>query len=190
MKLISRFSAVAILATTLWTTTLSAKECVNIKDVDVMWTSYKTLAKVGVSGTFEDVTLHTAKNTPSVKDALKGSSVQLDMNKIDAKEDVKTNNILKYFVANLSDTKIDAKIVKVYADSLDINISLNGKEQVIPMSYKIEGEKVVAKGVIDALDFKLSPALEVLNTNVVGHLNKGWYDIPVSFNLNLLKKCM
>lgn len=189
MKAIKKISTIALLCTALGASTLSAKECVNLNDVKVNWTSYKTLAKVGVSGTFSDVKFESSKNSASIKDALKNSSVNIDIKNIDAKAAIKTNNILKYFVSNLKTTNIEAKIVDVYSSSLTAKITLNGKSQTIPMNYKVKGDEIFAKGVLDALDFDLAPALKVLNTEVAGHQNKGWYDIPVNFTINYSKKC-
>jgi hypothetical protein len=180
---------VLTLSSALLISSLSAKECVNINDIEVNWTSYKTMSKVGVSGTFSKVDLLTEENKDTLKEALLNSFVKINLKDIDAKAEIKTNNILKYFVSYLDDSIIQAKIVSVYKDSLEVEIFLNNKRNIIPMNYKKDANKIIAKGVIDALDFDLSPALKVLNNNVAGHLNKGWFDIPISFDLSYNNKC-
>lgn len=177
------------LGSLLFATTISAKECINLSKLDVKWTSYKTLEKVGVSGGFSKVDLITEKNEDSLKEALLNTMVKISLKDIDAKAAIKTNNILNYFVKHLDNTNIQAKVVSVYTNSLDMEIFLNNERKIIPMKYKKENGKIVATGVIDALDFSLAPALKVLNTQVAGHLNKGWYDIPLSFTLNYSNRC-
>lgn len=173
----------------IFSSTLSAKECVNLDKVNVKWTSFKTLEKIGVSGTFKKVQLSSKENSSSLKEALESAKVKINISDIDANAAIKTNNILKYFVTNLETKNIDAKIKNVYDKSLEIELYLNGKKQIIPMSFTNKNNTIMAKGVIDALDFNLSPALKILNTEVAGHLNKGWYDIPIYFNLAYLKEC-
>lgn len=189
MKTISKISLAALLTVALGSN-LSAKECIHLDNAQVNWTSYKTLEKIGVSGTFSKVELQASKNTMDMKNALLNTAVKIDIKNIDAKAEEKTNNILKYFVSNLDNTTINATIKEVYENTLNVEIVLNNITKIIPMSYKIENGKVVSNGVIDGLDFNLAPALKVLNTQVAGHLNKGWYDIPVNFSLNYKNNCM
>ena len=189
MKAIAKISTISILCASLFASSLSA-QCININKADVNWTSFKTLSKVGVSGTFKEVKLETKKNASSTKEALLNSSVKISMKNIDAKADEKTNNILKYFVANLENEKIKAKVINVYDETLDLTITLNGKTKTIPMKYVIRENNIVSSGVIDALDFDLAPALKILNTEVAGHLNKGWYDVPVGFELSYNTTCL
>lgn len=169
--------------------TLSAKECIDMKSVSVGWTSYKTMAKIGVSGTFKDVTFMPSKNRADIKHALVGTSVKLNIQDIDAKAAIKTNNILKYFAPKLATQKIDAKIVSLDDKRLNLEIILNNKKQTVPMSYSIDGGVVVAKGVIDARDFGFVDALTNLNTHVAGHQNKGWLDVDISFELVYEDSC-
>lgn len=179
----------APLATFLLSSTLNAAECVNIKNVNVGWTSYKTLAKIGVSGTFDNVKLTKSKDTANLKSALEGTSVLLNISNIDAKAAIKTKNILTYFAPKLTNGAINAKIVKVGEKGLTLAITLNGKKQLIPMKYTVNGGVVSANGVIDARDFGIENALKNLNKNVPAHKNKGWLDIAINFKLTYTNKC-
>lgn len=178
-----------ILLATLLFTSLNASECVNIESVNIGWTSYKTMAKIGVSGTFNDVKLTKSKDTSTINSALIGTSVAINMQSIDAKAAIKTTNILKFFAPELSTQGINATIVKVGAKSLALEIMLNGRKQVIPMKYTLDGGVMSASGVIDARDFGIEGALRNLNKNVAGHRNKGWLDIAINFELIYTNKC-
>jgi len=130
------------------------------------------------------------KNALNVKTLLKDSSVYISLNSIDAKSEIKTVNIKKYFVSNLSSKDIKAKILEVDDKTLGVSIALNGVTNTIPMNYEVKNGKVIAKGVIDARDFKLENSLKILNKNVAGHLNKGWLDISISFEIDTINKCI
>lgn len=169
--------------------TLNANECININKIQTKWTAFKTLEKIPVSGTFNKIELITQKNKSTIKDALLDAYAKIDFKNIDAKSKDKTNNILKYFVSNLENTTIEAKIIRVYIKTLDIELTLNKNRKVIPMKYKVAQNKVIVKGVIDIQDFNLLPAFKVLNKQVAGHQNKGWSDIPIKFELFYTKSC-
>ena len=177
------------LALSLLTSSLLAKECINIKKVNVGWTSYKTMAKIGVSGFFKDVKLTTSKKHSDIKSALVGTTVQLNMANIDAKAAIKTSNILKFFAPKLASQTINATLVTMNEKSVDVKITLNGTTQTIPMNYTMDGGVIQAEGIIDARDFLMVDALKNLNTNVAGHKNKGWLDIAINFELLYEDSC-
>ena len=177
------------LSVALLSSSLLAKECVEIQSVNVGWTSYKTMAKIGVSGVFKNVQLYKSSQTQTIKSALQGTSVQLKFSNIDAKAAIKTSNILKYFASKLSSSDIKAKIIKVGDKFLDLEVVLNNKKQIIPLSYTLDGGVMQAKGVLDARDFALTSALKNLNSHVAGHKNKGWLDIDISFELIYTDRC-
>ncbi len=167
-----------------------AKECYNAQGIDVTWTSYKTLAKIGVGGNFSDVTLGVVnKNASDIKTLLTGSSVQTTLDSIDAHLALKNSNIATYFTANLDAKSISAKIISVTNKGLQLEITLNKITKVIPMKYTVAEGKVHAEGVIDALDFRLIRALRTLNTNVAGHKKKGWNDISIGFDMSVTSTC-
>jgi len=182
--------SVSVLVCVALSKTLSAKECVNIKKLDVNWTSYKTLEKIGVSGHFNNVNIKSKQNASNINHLLLNTTVNLNMSHLDADNDMKNSAINKFFVNNLSTKNVSANVVSLYEKSLDVKIMLNGVTKVIPMKYTIDEGKIKAMGVIDALDFGLASALKILNTAVAGHLNKGWYDIPISFDITYNTKCI
>ncbi len=174
----------------LFSANVQADICVDKNEIDVKWTSFKTLSKIGVSGHFNNIKLRiNTKNNTDVKSLLKDAKVSIELESIDANSDVKTINIKKYFVNNLSSKTIEAKIINIYDKSLEVRIRLNGVTKNIPMSYVLRDNVINAKGVIDGQDFELSKALKILNTNVAGHLNKGWNDISISFIIKTNNRC-
>ena len=163
---------------------LQAAECYNAKTIDVTWTSYKTMAKIGVGGNFSDTALEgLTKNAPTAQAMLKDAKVTLSLKKLDAHNPTKNSNIAEFFVSNLSSEAIRASIVSIDKKKLIIAITLNKKTLNIPMNYIQNASHIKAEGFIDALDFDLVPALRTLNKNVSGHKNKGWNDISIAFDI-------
>lgn len=170
-------------------TSLNASECIDIKSVNIGWTSFKTMAKIGVSGTFDKLKLIKSKDTSTINSALVGTTVELNMQNIDAIAAIKTSNILKFFTPKLSTKGVRATILKVGEKSLALSLYLNGRKQIIPMKYTLDNGVMKASGVIDARDFGFEDALRNLNKNVAGHRNKGWVDIDINFELIYTNKC-
>jgi hypothetical protein len=169
---------------------LSAQECYNSNTIDIKWVSYKTLAKIGVGGNFSKNSLKILhKDAPSLKEMLTDATVKLSLDNLDAHNSAKNSNIATFFVANLLTKKSSATIVSVDNKQLTVAITLNKKSLNIPMNYRVEGDKIIASGVIDALDFDLVPALRTLNKNVAGHKNKGWNDIAIAFTMPFTTNC-
>jgi hypothetical protein len=177
------------LTAALMLTSLHASECVDLQTVNVGWTSYKTMAKIGVSGTFNDVKLLKSKDTSTINSALVGTSVDINMQNINAKAAIKTSNILKFFTSQLSTTGVRATIIKVGEKSLALKLLLNGRKQIIPMKYSVENGLIEASGFIDVRDFGMGKALRNLNKNVAAHRNKGWSDIAINFKIIYTNKC-
>lgn len=166
------------------------KSCYNSTNFDVTWTSYKTLAKVGVGGNFSDKKLNISnKNAQDVKTLLQDAHVSLTLDKLDAHMKLKNDNIATFFTANLAKTEVLATITSVFDKRLELKLTLNGTSKILPMNYTVKDNKIEAKGVIDALDFNMTEALNELNTKVAGHLNKGWNDINIGFTMDISKTC-
>ena len=190
MKNIIKKSAVTLMALAVLGSVVDAKECFNTDKIDVTWTSYKTLAKIGVGGNFSKVDLKVAnKDAVDVKKMLLDAEITTSLEVLDANMDVKNINIAKFFTANIDDKTVVAKVVSGTDNKLGVSITLNKVTQTIPMSYTVEEGKIKAIGVIDGLDYKLVPALGILNMNVGGHKKKGWNDIRIGFELSFASGC-
>jgi len=183
-------SALSLMVLAVLGTAVEAKECFNTNKIDVTWTSYKTLAKIGVGGNFSKVDLKIVnKDASDVKKMLLNAEIRTSLEALDAKMDLKNSNIAKFFTANLADKVVIAKVILVTNKKLDVSITLNKVTKTIPMSYTVEKGIVKATGVIDGLDYKLVPALGILNMNVAGHKKKGWNDIAIGFELPYDTSC-
>lgn len=190
MKTIMKKSALSLITLAVLGSTAYAKGCYNAQNIDVTWTSYKTLSKIGVGGNFSKVDFSTKhKEAKTINDMLVGAKIETGLADIDAHMDLKNNNIAEFFTAHVKNKAIQAEIISVSTKSIEVDITLNDTTIRIPMKYTIEDAKVKATGVIDGFDYGLLPALNSLNTNVSGHLNKGWTDIDIGFELPYTNTC-
>ncbi len=162
-------------------------------DMNVSWKAYKTFAKLGVAGKFTLVNYKpNKKDGKNFKELLIGSTVSIDISKIDTNNEGRDKTLVENFFGKLSGKSIEAKIVAIKADkrekgkpytgSLDVNITMNEKTLQIPMSYIYEKENFKAKGTIDLFDFKAESALSSINKSCYDlHKGKTWSDVSISF---------
>lgn len=159
------------------------------KDFSMSWTAFKTPLKVGVSGTFDKNAFHSTSNS-DINSTLVGSSVSIPTSSVNTKNEGRDKTLVKSFFSVLEGEKIDATIVKVESTSLDVQISLNGVEKIIPMSYNIDSSTLYAKGFIDLADFSGLKALKSINKACYDlHKGKTWSDVEITFTLNITKNC-
>jgi len=88
-----------------------------------------------------------------------------------------------------SPEKIMATISAVNEDSLDLDVTMNGVTKTLPMSFTVEGGKLVAEGKLEILDFA-PKAFKSLATTCSGfHQGKSWSDIDLKFQVPVEKSC-
>jgi len=168
---------------------------VQSNDMNVTWKAYKTLAKIGVGGAFTNVTYKaTKKEGKNFQELLVGSTVSIDLTKIDTKNSGRDKTLVENFFGKLKGATIDGKIVSIKADpkengkiiyhgGVDVNISMNGQSVIVPMRYDYKKENFKAKGTIDLFDFLANDALKSINKSCfVLHKGKTWNDVSIEFS--------
>jgi polyisoprenoid-binding protein YceI len=166
-------------------------------NIKVTWKAYKTLAKLGVAGEFTAVnyTPH-KKEGKNFKELLVGSTVSIDISKIDTKNEGRDKTLVESFFSKLSGKSIEGEIVSIkankrekgkpYTGTLDLNISMNETSLLIPMNYIYEKENFKAEGIIDLFDFKAESALSSINKSCYElHKGKTWNDVSISFQTTI-----
>ncbi len=92
------------------------------------------------------------------------------------------NNFFKKFDKDIG--KIDVKIVKVGASSMDVEVKMNGVTKVLPFSYKEEGGMIKANGKLDILAFGTNKAWTQFSAVCRGfHKGKSWNELDVFFEV-------
>ncbi|MCG3714754.1 hypothetical protein L5F64_04145, partial [Aliarcobacter butzleri] len=80
--------------------------------------------------------------------------------------------------------KVDVKIVKIAANSMDVEFKMNGVTKVIPFSYKTEGDTIKATGKLDVLAFGVDKAWAQFTAVCKSfHHGKSWNEIDINFEV-------
>ena len=74
----------------------------------------------------------------------------------------------------------------VSKDVITMDLMLNGKKKEIPLTYKMDGMKLVATGHMDILDFGMSKQLSAINKACYAlHEGKTWSDVSLTLETTL-----
>ncbi|MFW2600222.1 YceI family protein [Aliarcobacter butzleri] len=93
-----------------------------------------------------------------------------------------SNNFFKLFEKDAG--KVDVKIVKIAANSMDVEFKMNGVTKVIPFSYKTEGDTIKATGKLDVLAFGVDKAWAQFSAVCKSfHHGKSWNEIDINFEV-------
>ncbi len=178
------------------TFSLADTECIAVdkKTVEVSWKAYKTPAKLGVGGIFDDVVYRAeTKEARGVSTLLLDASVTIDTQKVNSKNEGRDLKLVNNFFKMMRDEKITAKVISVKEvnekeGTMILDISMNGIIKHIPMNYTYKKGLVKAVGYIDIFDFQASKALSSINKACFDlHAGKTWNDVTIGFELNVNK---
>ncbi|MDD3592633.1 MAG: YceI family protein [Sulfurovum sp.] len=155
------------------------------ESVEVGFTAFKTPAKIGVNGSFNTVEITGKRSAGSVEEMLTGLGVKIETKSVNSGHDGRDRLLVSDFFLVQFIHAIQARIVIVKADSMVVDITMNNKTVSVPMVYKKEENKVMAKGYIDLSDFDMLPSLKGINTACYDlHEGKTWQDVEVGFLLH------
>jgi len=156
----------------------------DVTGVNVKFTAFKTLAKIGVSGGFDSVEILNKKSSQNIEEMLKDLSVKIQTDSVNSGNETRDKKLVDSFFNVQFNHKITAKIVTVKPDGLVVEISMNNKTVQVPMTYKQQENTITAKGYIDLGDFDMLSSLQGINKACYElHEGKTWQDVEVSFVL-------
>jgi len=165
--------------------------------VTVAWMAFKTPAKKGVSGVFDN-----SKYTPIAKEGknfreiLVGSKLSIDTSSVNSKNKSRDAKLVKFFFEKMSSKKIEAKILAIKADKrvknkprtgvVTLEITMNNITKKVPMKYNYANSIFSAKGFIDLFDFSANKALASINKACFDlHQGKTWNDVTIAFSTHI-----
>jgi len=168
---------------------LYANEChYEVKKLDIEWEAYKTPLKIGVKGTFDNLTVN-ANDKSSQKSFLQTATIKINTSDINSKNSIRDAKLVKFFFDVQNVKNITIKSVSLQHNILMLDITMNKMTKQIPMKVEFDDE-IEAKGHIDLADFKMLPALQSINQACFDlHKGKTWQDVEIEFEMELQKVC-
>ena len=198
----------ALIASTLLLSHSSFAKCtyeMDAKTVQVNWTAFKTVQKVGVTGSFTDPKVTgKLKKTGTLADLLNQLKAEMVADKADQ---IHTGNpgrdqtlIEHFFGLFKNKSMIKGAIAKTTgtdtAGDFELRLTMNEKTVAVPMHFTRDATgKLDAKGEIDVLTVGLDGALsdlhkscEVLHKGADG-VSKTWPNVEIKLSSMISQKC-
>ena len=185
---------ISTLGLALMTSSLYAGVCSDKLKYDFTFYGAEDKSYVVTKNTFKTAT----SNFPSEK--LLNATLNIDAFSIDTSADLNngatkwpaamvtvrnnniSNNFFKLFEKDAG--KVDVKIVKIAANSMDVEFKMNGVTKVIPFSYKTEGDTIKATGKLDVLAFGVDKAWAQFTAVCKSfHHGKSWNEVDINFEV-------
>lgn len=152
----------------------------------VGWTAFKTPAKIGVKGNFDEVKFVPAsKMAKDVKSFLVGGTIEIATSSVNTKNKGRDANLVGFFFDKLSGDKITGKVLSVNTkkSAVVVELTMNGTTKATPLKYSVKDGKLTAKGHIDMLDFQANAALASISKKCfAAHKGKTWNDVDIRFS--------
>lgn len=165
------------------------------------WTAYKTTAKVGVGGTFNEIKVLGGEKSSKITDVLKSIKFTIPTNSTNTTNADRDKKIIEHFFGVMQGTDlIIGQVANVEGDdksgTCNIYINMNGIEQEVPFAYTVdENAHVVLDGEIDMNNWNGQAAIDSLNT-LCYDLHKGedgesklWPNVTIKIETTLKKTC-
>ncbi|WP_072681222.1 YceI family protein [Arcobacter sp. LA11] len=152
-------------------------------ELGVKWTGYKTEKKAPVSGTFNDIKLD-IKSSDDLSTFLKSSMVTIKSSSLESKNPGRNLNITSTLFSLATAKIIEGSISEVneMKKSLTLNVTMNKVIKSVPMAYEMTDGKIIAKGVIDILDFDMKSSFMAFAKKCGAlHQNKSFSDVAIEF---------
>lgn len=147
------------------------------------WTAFKTPAKVGVKGSFNNVNLD-FKISDSQESLLKSSTLNIVTANVNSNNPGRDAKLVNSFFMVQGVKTIDAKILNVSNNSADVEISMNNIKKVITMNLITNNNTMKLQGEINLADFKMLPSLDAITKACYElHQGKTWQDVALEFNI-------
>ncbi|MFI5390529.1 MAG: YceI family protein [Bacteriovoracales bacterium] len=171
-----------------------AKTCTfttNPKNIKVTWTAYKTPQKVAVNGTFEDIKFEGPMSGKSIDEIVKSSTFLIKTDSVDSKDKARDMKIAQFFFKKMTgEAAISGKVTSMDKETINLEITMNGKSVTVPMSYKIKKSKLSAKGELDVLNFGMEESLKsITQACSEKHEKKTWSEVGLALQASFKKSC-
>lgn len=150
------------------------------------WTAFKTPAKVGVKGSFSDITLTNTKEGKTVEESLEGAKFSIDVTKVATGDASRDEKLKTFFFLSLAKPGITGSFGKFEQGKVLVNLTMNGKEVSKTFTYSVSGNELTLTGKIDIVsDFGAEASLKKLNEACFElHEGKTWSDVELEAKIS------
>jgi hypothetical protein len=160
------------------------------------WTAFKLTEKIGVDGTFDDITVNANNESEDMFAVLAGATFEIAVGSVNSQDDVRDPKIKNSFFGNMTDTEmITGTVNSINETTASVTVNMNGVSADYEGEVKVEDMTITMLTTIDILDFEAQTSLDSLgvvcaekHTGEDG-VNKFWSDVNIAVKTTLVKNC-
>lgn len=162
----------------------------------VSWTAFKTTAKVGVGGKFDQFTISGVEVSEDPTKVFANAKFEIPVGTVNTENPDRDKKIVDHFFGTFTDTEsITGAVSHIDGDSATFSIEMNGVGNEVTGHFSVEGETVTLSTTIDLGNWQGEAAVKALN-DVCNDLHKGedgvsklWPNVDVKIVTTLTKEC-
>jgi polyisoprenoid-binding protein YceI len=166
----------------------SNAQCIDLDNMSITWTAFKTMKKTPVTGSFTAFEVEQLTPAKDFKSQISSLKITIDPLKISTNNPIRDGNIAQYFFAYIG--KIHLKTLRVNKKWIKMSIRMKGKKKTIPFRFTRNeaNSSITAIANIDILDFGLSKELSQLNKQCFSmHEGKTWSHVETKVSAKIIK---
>lgn len=160
----------------------------DVAAANVKWTAFKLTERVGVSGTFHEVSV-TAGGEGSVENILTNGTFSINTSSVDSKDSIRDPKVRETFFGTFNTPTITGKIVSASGGSGQVELMMNDMANTVPFTYATSDSELVLNASIDVTNWNgadaimaLNSVCELLHTGADG-VSKLWPDVSVQVTI-------
>ena len=128
------------------------------------WTAFKTTQRIGVSGTFDSISIECVKTTGTIEELLENAKIRVNTASINSNNEIRDPKIVEFFFGNFSvPNEIVGSIDSIANDNVYIGLTMNGIKQTAVADYSIADNLLNISAIIHLPDWNAESGLSELN---------------------------
>jgi len=163
----------------------------------INWTAFKTTAKKGVSGKFDEFEVLVPNDgNEFMIQSLNSATITIPVSSVNSDNPERDKKIDSLFFGAMNQTEIISVLVKsITEESAIVEITMNGKSVDYEGEIIVENETVKFNATINLDDFEAQPAVESLNTACKDlhtgddGVSKLWSEVDIAVETTLKQNC-
>lgn len=168
----------------------------NEGSLNVKWTAFKTTEKVGVSGSFDTISVNGIQKSNSATEMFANADFSIPVSTINSSNPDRDKKILEHFFGTMVETStLNGKVLGMTDSDCSVLINMNGVSDTCVFNLSKNDTAVSLVGVIELANWNALQSANALNT-VCFDLHKGadgvsklWPDVKLEITAGITKKC-
>lgn len=160
------------------------------------WTAFKTSAKVGVGGTFNDIVVESEEDEEPLN-VIKSLSFTMNTASTETNDEGRNAKVAKFFFETINTPEITGKVASVNEDTKQaaISVTMNGITIDVNGDYTYEDGKFSWVSSINVSSWNAMSGIEALNEECSDlhtgddGVSKLWSEVSLSFSTTLSSDC-